>query len=152
MRVLKHCVLAVLVSCFALTTCAAGNQADFSKVSCDSLSVSKNPAVVSAAQGLCHQIKSDAASQGLSLAQFAAKEKENGQYKQAYSNYAKQAYRANTPLGVTADAVSAQTCQGLCAGADAAMAIPIIGWIIAAALVGTAIGEGCDNCGGFQPV
>ncbi|NCX93883.1 MAG: hypothetical protein EBX40_04305 [Gammaproteobacteria bacterium] len=136
-------------------------------VNCDAIPSQIPGANGFAAAAVCHQIVSDAYSQGVSVSAYAAQVgtqmKTNNQYiAQLYSPKVSQALanapaspmssRANPMLSEAVGATSQTGCQALCASADAVMGIPIIGWIIAAALIGTAIGEGCDNCGGFDPV
>lgn len=125
-------------------------------INCDSVAQTMDPKYANAVGAVCHRIESDAYIKGVTLQEFSMQLKNNPQASSLYVDVAKRAItnrQAMTTVAVGATASgNAAMCQGLCAGADAAMAIPIIGWIIAAALTGAAIAEGCDNCGGFEPI
>lgn len=146
----------IILLCFFMTSsfAATNNQAPSKTVSCDELAqtITSNGNIIA---GLCHQIKADAFASNQNLTNYVKSIKNNPALKARYQDYVNLSLhqQSSTPGLVTLSASSnTSMCQGLCAGADAAMAIPIIGDIIGAILIGVAVSKGCDNCGGFQPV
>lgn len=167
-RFLKIGLVGITVGSLCTGTLSAATSSptptsDMATIHCDKLNADLTGASAQLAAGLCHRIKSDAYQQGMSLTKFSQTLKENHTlaivYQDQYALYSQEGYDFNNAanrsgLAATMSATSSNTamCQGLCAGADAAMAIPIIGWIISAGLIAAAIAKGCDNCGGFTPV
>lgn len=148
-------ISAALLILFNMTAFSAtNNNKPHTAVSCDELAqtiITNGPVIA----GLCHQIKADAFSSNKTLSAYANEIKNNPALKARYQEYVNLSlHQQSTTPGLVALAASSNTsmCQGLCASANAVMAIPIIGDIIGAILIGVAISKGCDNCGGFQPV